>query len=167
MAGCASETREAATGKGADVQLPPAVTVRTVDAAGLRAVLEKHQGDVVLVDFWATWCGPCLEQLPHTVALAEKWRERGLAVVTVSMDNPSSEAQVLEVLQKNGARTENLLNGYTSAVTATKEFGLPGPVPCYRVYDREGKLRREFYVNPRAEKQFTAADVEGAVEEVL
>jgi thiol-disulfide isomerase/thioredoxin len=137
------------------------------DAAGLQEVLDKHRGKVVLVDFWATWCGPCMEQFPHTVELAEKLRERGLSVVSVSMNSPSAEPQVREFLEKQGAGFDNLLSSYGSPVTATQEFGLPGPVPCYRVYDREGKLHREFAIDPRAARQFTTADVDAAVRELL
>jgi thiol-disulfide isomerase/thioredoxin len=144
-----------------------AVALKLSDAAGLQAVLDSHRGKVVLVDFWATWCGPCIEQFPHTVELAEKLRDRGLAVVSVSMDNPTSEPQVRTFLENQNASFDNLLSSYGSPVEATKAFGLPGPVPCYRVYDRDGKLQREFAVNPRLQKQFTAADVEAAVMDAL
>jgi hypothetical protein len=70
-------------------------------------------------------------------------------------------------LERQHAEFDNLMGSYTSAVEATKAFQLPGPVPCYRVYDRDGKLQREFSVDPRAAKQFTAADVEAAVTELL
>jgi len=143
------------------------VSIRVTDAAGLKETIDKHRGKAVLVDFWATWCGPCVEQFPHTVELAEKLRERGLAVVSVSMDNPSAEPQVRAFLEKQGARFDNLLSSYSSPVTATKEFGLPGPVPCYRVYDRTGRLQREFAVDPLAKRQFTSEDVEAALEKVL
>jgi len=143
------------------------VSLRLTDAAGLQETLVKHRGKVVLVDFWATWCGPCVEQFPHTVALAAKFRERGLAVVSVSMDNPSAEPQVRAFLEQHRAQFVNLLSSYSSPVTATKAFGLPGPVPCYRIYDRDGRLRHEFIVDPRADQQFTTADIDAAVEEIL
>lgn len=165
----ANESKPAASNAATETTEPPpaGVSLRPADAAALQEVLESHHGKVVLVDFWATWCGPCIEQFPHTVELADKLRDRGLAVVSVSMDNPSAEPQVRAFLQKQNARFENLLSNYSSPVTATKEFGLPGPVPCYRVYDRQGQLHREFAVNPQAQKQFTTADIDAAVEEAL
>jgi thiol-disulfide isomerase/thioredoxin len=143
------------------------VSLRATDAAGLQETIASHHGKVVLVDFWATWCGPCVEQFPHTVELAEKFRERGLAVISVSMDTPTAEPEVRAFLEQQNARFDNLLSSYESPVTATREFGLPGPVPCYRVYDREGRMHREFAVDPRAAKQFTTADIQAAVEDLL
>jgi len=172
IAGCAPGFQETTDSRGAQSSAAvsgdeQAVTLRVADAAGFQEALDRHRGKVVLVDFWATWCGPCLEQFPHTVKLANKLRERGLAVVSVSMDNPTAEPQVRAFLEQQQAQFDNLLSRYSSPVTATKEFGLPGPVPCYRIYDREGRMYREFRVDPRAAKQFTTADIDAAVEEVL
>lgn len=108
-----------------------------------------------------------MEQFPHTVELARTLGERGLVVISVSMDNPSSEPQVKAFLEKQQARFTNLIGNYTSAVAATEAFELPGPVPCYRLYGRDGELKRQFGVDPRAAKQFTTADIDAAVQELL
>src|SRR6185436_12236630 len=81
-ASAASEKSTPAAEVGDAVELTP------VDRAGYDSKLAKLHGKVVLVDFWATWCGPCLEQLPHTTALADERRGDGLTVVTVGMDDP-------------------------------------------------------------------------------
>jgi thiol-disulfide isomerase/thioredoxin len=167
LVGCVEGERPTSTAKPQAAADTVQVSLSVTDADGLRAAIERHRGKVVLIDFWATWCLPCVEQFPHTVEMARKYRERGLAVISVSMDSPKSEPQVRAFLEKQQADFDNLMGSYTSAVEATKAFELPGPVPCYRVYDRDGKLQREFSVDPRAEKQFTAADVEASVMELL
>lgn len=169
--GCVRESHKTTNGNTAkttsEAPPPTAISLQVTDASGFDKVLAKHRGKVVLVDFWATWCGPCVEQFPHTVETASKLRDRGLAVVSVSMDNPSAEPQVRAFLEKQEARFDNLLSSYSSPVAATKAFGLPGPVPCYRIYDREGHIYRQFGVDPRASQQFTSADIDAALEEVL
>lgn len=145
----------------------PSKSLRITGVEGFRDTLAQLRGKVVLVDFWATWCAPCLEQFPHTVALHRKYQNRGLAVIGVSLNMPGDEPAVRDFLGRSDARFDNLLSKYESAVEAIGAFGLPGPVPCYRVYDRAGELRHEFVVNPRAERQFTPDDIEAAVTEFL
>jgi len=137
------------------------------DAAGYNDAVASQRGKVVLVDFWATWCPTCIKQFPHTVALFEQYRDRGLAVFSVSLDQPNAEPQVRTFLEKNRASFTNLLSSYKNGLAAIEAYGLPGSVPCYRVYDRTGKLRHEFGVDPRAERQFTIEDIEAAVAELL
>lgn len=143
------------------------ISVRVANIDEYRATLAKHRGKVVLVDFWATWCPSCVEQYPHTVELHRKYAERGLAVVSVSLDEPEAEPQVQEFLRRNGASFDNLLSAYGGGVKAIDAFGLSGAVPCYRVYDRSGELRHEFAVDPRAARQFGPADIDDAVVELL
>ena len=49
--------------------------------------LSAYRGKIVLLDFWATWCDPCREEIPHLVELQSKYRDRGLEIVGVSMDD--------------------------------------------------------------------------------
>jgi thiol-disulfide isomerase/thioredoxin len=61
-----------------------------VDAAGLRAELDALNGRVVLVNFWATWCRSCLEEIPALMELDAEFREKGFSLVAVSLDEPDS-----------------------------------------------------------------------------
>ena len=76
------------------LQATAPVALLAVDRAAYDAAIAKQHGKVVLVDFWATWCLPCVEQLPHTLELGQKLAERGLAVVTVSCDDPSETDRI-------------------------------------------------------------------------
>ena len=100
-AGCDHRANEAVP-KSALPSDAHAISVRVANIDEYRATLAKLRGKVVLVDFWATWCPSCVEQFPHTVELHRKYAERGLAVVSVSLDEPEAEPQVREFLGRQG-----------------------------------------------------------------
>ena len=63
----------------------PDFTLPRFDGGQLQ--LSSYRGKVVLLDFWATWCVPCREETPHFVELQEKYKDRGLQIIGVSMDD--------------------------------------------------------------------------------
>lgn len=146
-AGTADESKETMTSEdrenvGTAAQRP--VTIETVDRAGFDAVVGRHRGDVVLVDFWATWCGPCKERFPHTVQLHRQFGEKGLAVVTVSLDDPADDQIALDYLKSQGATFDNLLSAYGVGVKGFEAFQIPEAIPYFTLYDRQGRLRYRF-----------------------
>ena len=64
-----------------------APTFTLTDASGKTATLSDYRGKVVLLDFWATWCGGCKQEIPSFVALSKTYGAKGLAVVGVSLDD--------------------------------------------------------------------------------
>jgi thiol-disulfide isomerase/thioredoxin len=123
---------------------PANVNLVIGDAKALEARIAAHKGEVVFVDYWATWCLPCVEGLPHTVALAKEYKGQGLATIAVSFDQIDDEAKVREFLAKQGAEFEHLLSKYDGASQkAAVDFDIE-PLPEYRLYDRQGKLRQKW-----------------------
>jgi thiol-disulfide isomerase/thioredoxin len=115
------------------------------DERDLAAVLARQRGKVVLVDFWATWCTPCMRLLPHTIRLQQQYGSRGLAVVTVSFDSPQSETMVRGALQSNQAASENLLSRYGGSPQSVEAFQAgEGAIPFLKLYDRQGHLAKTF-----------------------
>ena len=176
--GCDGNTRNSGVDTASKPQhdataAPPAtakvVNLRVVDRAGFDAVIAERRGKVVLVDFWATWCLPCVEQLPHTLEIGQRLADRGLAIVTVSCDDPSESTRVAAFLEsKNAASATNLISQFGGSPQTMEAFEIStGAVPYYKVYDRAGKLRETFGINPAAKTQFTPADIEAAIERLL
>ena len=105
----------------------------------LDTLLAKNRGSVVLVDFWATWCAPCVKHFPKTVALSDQLTSKGLRVISVSIDDLGSKKAALKFLKKQNATFPNLI----SKASGFDAFKLSG-LPLYRLYDRKGILRYEF-----------------------
>jgi peroxiredoxin len=59
------------------------------DVTGHTLTLSRYRGKVILLDFWATWCDPCREEIPRFVELQNKYRDRGLQIIGISMDDTS------------------------------------------------------------------------------
>ncbi len=68
-------------------QHPLAPDFTLMQLNGEQLTLSSYRGKVVLLDFWATWCVPCREEIPRFVELQDRYRERGLQIIGVSMDD--------------------------------------------------------------------------------
>jgi thiol-disulfide isomerase/thioredoxin len=69
--------------------------VKPVTPAEFRSELDARRDRVLLVNFWATWCRPCLKELPELLALEQKYAGRGLQLVAVSLDEPADRETVV------------------------------------------------------------------------
>lgn len=161
-AGEAASEEAAATSTSIDLQ--------PVDRAAFDALVAQQKGKVVLVDFWATWCIPCLAQLPHTGDVAKKHDADGLAVITVSLDELADGAKAKAQLAERvgDAPVTHLHSSLGGGSEAMEAFEITsGSAPHYKLYDRSGKLREVFEVDPMAERAFTTEDIDAAVEKLL
>lgn len=72
-------------GTGSEHSMAPNFSL--LDLTGQRTNLSSYRGKVVLLDFWATWCDPCRDEIPHFVELQETYRDQGLQIIGISMDD--------------------------------------------------------------------------------
>jgi thiol-disulfide isomerase/thioredoxin len=145
------------------------VEVTIVDRAEFDAALVLLQGQVVLVDCWATWCMPCIAQLPHSMQLATEHAPEGLTVLTLSFDDPSKIEAVRNVMEnKGGQAATHFMSKNGGSSQSMDEFEITGgALPHYKLFDRAGKLHRIFALDPSAERQFTVDDIDAAVIKLL
>lgn len=105
-----------------------------VDLSGQKLELSAMRGKVVLLDFWATWCAPCREEIPHFVEMQEKYRASGLQIVGISVDDEA--APVRQFYQQYKMN-------YPVAMGDAKLAGAYGGVlglPIAFLIDRDGKI---------------------------
>ncbi len=86
------------------------------DTDGSPVRLSDYAGkDVIYLDFWASWCGPCQLELPQLQALYQKYGPKGFVVLAVSMDDPTTVGAVAPVARKNGLTFPVLLDSQSRA----------------------------------------------------
>jgi peroxiredoxin len=96
----------------AEIEKKP-VAVHPASAEELKALRKNGSGKLLLVNFWATWCGPCTQEMPEFQTIYRMYGHRKFGVVTVSINYPDEKGGVLETLQKLHATTKNLMLGST------------------------------------------------------
>lgn len=104
---------------------------------GDSVALESLRDDVVLLNVWATWCAPCRTEIPELQTLQERYGERGLHVVGVSLDAPGSNERVREFLQEFGVGYTILRDPHEAIGGLLGVVGMPTTV----LIDRAGIIR--------------------------
>ncbi|NLD39303.1 MAG: TlpA family protein disulfide reductase [Desulfatiglans sp.] len=142
--------------------------VKTIDApdftltamTGEDITLSQYRGKVVLLDFWATWCGPCMLSIPELVRLQEKYRDKGLVVLGVSVDTLSQadDGQILKFMRTFGINYPVMRDDGT--VSGTYYGDSPAAIPTMHIINREGKIIKTI-------SGFTQGEVPNIVETLL
>jgi thiol-disulfide isomerase/thioredoxin len=116
--------------------LGPAPDFKLTTLDGQEVTKESLKGKVVVVDFWATWCGPCVQEIPGYIALQKKYAAQGVVIVGVSVDRGSPD-KVKQFAQKRGMN-------YPVGIDAgelVEQFGGIEAIPTTFLIDRAGNIR--------------------------
>lgn len=108
-----------------------AIDGREVDLGALK-------GKVVLIDFWATWCGPCVAELPNVLAAYEKLNQKGFEIVGLSFDE--DEDRLKDFVKRKKMPWVQFFDGQGWQNKYAKEFGITG-IPSMWLVDKKGNLR--------------------------
>lgn len=133
----------------------------------LARIAANKKAKITMVDAWATWCGPCKENFPHVVEMHKKYAEKGLAVVSLSLDDPTEPKAMKEVTKFLTAKGATFPN-YVLDEEPTDAFDRlkVGGVPAVFFFGPDGKEILRFSGDD-AENPFTYEDVEKAAEALL
>lgn len=126
----------------------PEVAFKTV--SGEAATLEPYLGQIVLLNFWGTWCPPCLREIPHLVQVQEFLEAAGGTIIGPAVDSGSSE-NILSFAEAHGINYPVWIATYDIAVG---EFGALG-YPFSVLIDREGMIRKQ-YLGPQTSATLVA-----------
>ena len=111
----------------------PDFTLRTATGPNLR--LQEQRGQVVLINFWATWCGPCRQEMPQLNKLYDKYRSAGFVLLGINIDDDAHRAT--DVAAKLGLKFPVLLDT-DKAVSRLYDLGT---MPTTVLIDRDGRVR--------------------------
>jgi peroxiredoxin len=110
------------------------------DIDGRTFALSQHSGkEIVLLDFWATWCEPCARELPHLEALSQRYKGQGLLVVGVAMDGPETVASVAPFTRRYGVTFPVVLDEDTRVASL---YNPRRAAPFMVIIDRAGRVAK-------------------------
>lgn len=137
--------------------------IEVVNFEQFQPLLQQQDGNIYVINFWATWCAPCIKEIPYFEQLGEKYRDRNVKVIMVSLDMRNQlTTKLIPFIEKHGMKNEVILlddpkfNDWIPLV----DKNWTGAIPATLVYDGDGF--REFY-----QKELSLDDLEEIVRPLL
>ena len=133
-----------------------AISVLPIDEAGLKELIKERHGRILLVNIWATWCAPCVEEFPDLVRLSQTYVRGGFDLVAISADYPDEvDSKIVPFLKKQNVpfrvfvakfdHQEDFINAVNQSWN--------GALPATLIYNAQGK-QRLFHIGQLTYEQF-------------
>jgi thiol-disulfide isomerase/thioredoxin len=128
-----------ATSQPAPVPAPPQ-EIRPITAKQVRALVADNKGKIVVINFWATWCPPCVREFPALTKAYEQYHDKGVNMYAVSMNAPEEKAEIEEFLQAHKPPFPVYIKDTQDATFNEAVLkGWFGEMPMTLVFDATGK----------------------------
>lgn len=128
---------------------PGSVELKTTSFDELQTLISSHKDSIVVCDYWATSCAPCIKEFPQLVQLHGQYKGEKVVCISASLDFEDLEPiedchkNALAFLKQQGASFENVLLSEDNLTVLDEKLVVPS-LPIVEVYDRSGKLSRRF-----------------------
>jgi thiol-disulfide isomerase/thioredoxin len=152
---------------GARSAAPPAPLAESVMQAsinlldGQKTKLSDYSGKVLVLDLWATWCGPCRQEIPHLVEIAKEYKSKGVEVIGLTNEDPEADVELVKSFSQ--AFNINYPIGWADVEMQMGLMRGRNGIPQTFIIGRDGKVLKHYVgFNPRLIPQMKAAIEEAA-----
>ena len=115
----------------------PVTDFSATDLDGNPISLQDYRGKVVLLDFWAVWCGFCIAEMPNLKSVYDTYKDQGFEIIAISLDDTEKELQ--DYIKENDIQWRQIFDGAMGADSLVRQYGIRG-IPEQWLIDRDGKL---------------------------
>lgn len=130
--------------------------------SGQSRKLSDYAGKVLVLDLWATWCGPCRIEIPHLIQMAKDYKDKGVEVLGLTTEDPATDAQLVRDFSRKFEINYEI--GWANSLLTREIMRGRNSIPQTLIIDRAGVVRKHFVgFHP----QFSAPQMKAALDEIV